>query len=207
MYLQQRLGISERRACRTIGQPRSTQRKPHRMRDDEAPLTAAIIQLASAYGRYGYRRVTALRRAAGWRVKRKRVQRIWQRECLKVPAKQSKRGRLWLNNGSCIRLRPQYPNHVWAYDFVAGRTVDGRPLKMLTVIDEFSRQCLAIPVARRLNADDVLATLTELFVEQEPGAFIRSDNELNKKARAGENHTSAMACASSNLGYARTHSA
>ena len=146
------------------------------MRDDEAPLTAAIIQLASAYGRYGYRRVTALLRAAGWRVNRKRVLRIWQREGLKVPAKQSKRGRLWLNDGSCIRLRPQYPNHVWAYDFVADRTVDGRPLKMLTVIDEFSRQCMAIPVARRLNSDDVLATLTELFVEHGPPAFIRSDN-------------------------------
>ena len=88
MHLQQRLGISERRACRAIGQPRSTQRKPHRMRDDEAPLTAAIIQLASAYGRYGYRRVTALLRAAGWRVNRKRVLRIWQREGLKIPANQ-----------------------------------------------------------------------------------------------------------------------
>jgi putative transposase len=147
----------------------------HRVRDDEAPLTAAIIQLASAYGRYGYRRVTALLRAAGWRVNCKRVQRIWQREGLKVPAQQSKRGRLWLNDGSCIRLRPQDPNQVWAYDFVADRTYDERPLKMLTVIDEFSRQCLAIPVARRLNSDDVLATLTELFIEHEPPAFIRSD--------------------------------
>ena len=172
MHLQQRLDISERRACRAIGQPRSTQRKPHRMRDDEAPLTTAIIQLASAYGRYGYRRVTALLRAAGWRVNRKRVLRIWQREGLKVPAKQSKRGRLWLNDGSCIRLRPQYPNHVWAYDFVADRTVDGRPLKMLTVIDEFSRQCLAIPVARRLNSDDVLATFDRALRENDgPPAF------------------------------------
>jgi transposase InsO family protein len=146
------------------------------VRDDEAPLTTAIIRLASAYGRYGYRRVTALLRAAGWRVNRKRVLRIWRREGLKVPAKQPKRGRLWLNDGSCIRLRPQYPNHVWAYDFVADRTVDGRPLKMLTIIDEFSRQCLAIPVARRLNSDDVLAALTDLFVEYGPPAFIRSDN-------------------------------
>ena len=201
MHLQQRLGISERRACRTIGQPRSTQRKPHRVRDDEAPLTTAIIQLASAYGRYGYRRVTALLRAAGWRVNRKRVQRIWQREGLKVPAKQSKRGRLWLNDGSCIRLRPQYPNHVWAYDFVADRTVDGRPLKMLTVIDEFSRQCLAIPGWPRLNADDVLATLTELFVEHGPPAFIRSDNGLSKKARAASEHTSAVARRASNSDY------
>jgi putative transposase len=176
VHLQQRLGISERRVCRTIGQPRSTQRKPHRVRDDEAPLTMAIIQLASAYGRYGYRHVAALLRAAGWRVNRKLVLRIWQREGLKVPAKQSKRVRLWLNEGSSIRLRPQYPNHVWAYDFVADRTYDGRALKMLTVIDEFSRQCLAFPVARRLNSDDVLATLTELFVDYGPPAFIRSDN-------------------------------
>ena len=125
VHLQQRLGISERRACRTVGQPRATQRKPHRVRDDEAPLTASIIQLASAYGRYGYRRITALLRAEGSRVNRKRVPRIWRREGLKVPAKQSKRGRLWLNDGSCIRLRPQYPNHVWAYDFVAGRITMG----------------------------------------------------------------------------------
>ena len=131
MHLQQRLGISERRACRTIGQPRSTQRKPQRVRDDEAPLTTAIIQLASTYGRYGYRRVTALLRIDGWQVNRKRVQRIWRREGLKVPAKQAKRGRLWLNDGSCIRLRPQYPNHVWAYDFVADRTGDGDHSKCL----------------------------------------------------------------------------
>ena len=176
VHLQQRLAISERRACRTIGQPRSTQRKPQLVRDDEAALTAAIIRLASEYGRYGYRRITALLRVEGWRVNAKRVQRIWRREGLKVPARQPKRGRLWLTDGSCIRLRPEYPHHVWAYDFVADRTVEGRPLKMLTVIDEFSRQCLAITVARRLNADDVLATLTELFVKHEPPAFIRSDN-------------------------------
>jgi putative transposase len=174
--VQETLEISQRRACRTLGQPRSTQRKPHQLRADEAALTVAIIRLASEYGRYGYRRVTALLRAEGWRVNAKRVQRIWRREGLKVPARQSKRGRLWLNDGSCIRLRPQYPHQVWAYDFVADRTVDGRPLKMLTIIDEFSRQCLAITVARRLNSDDVLATLTELFVKHGPPAFLRSDN-------------------------------
>jgi transposase InsO family protein len=176
VHLQQRLTISERRACRTLGQPRSTQRKAHLDRDDEAALSAAIIRLASAHGRYGYRRITALLRAEGWRVNAKRVQRIWRREGLKVPARQPKRRRLWFNDGSCIRLRPAYPHHVWAYDFVADRTVDGRPLKMLTVIDEFSRQCLAITVARRLKADDVLATLAELFVKHRPPAFIRSDN-------------------------------
>jgi putative transposase len=171
------------------------------VRNDEAALSAAIIRLASEYGRYGYRRITALLRAAGWRVNAKRVQRIWRREGLKVPARQPKRGRLWLNDGSCIHLRPEYPHHVWAYDFVADRTIEGRPLKMLTVVDEFSRQCLAITVARRINADDVLTTLTELFMKHGPPAFIRSDNELSKKARAGESDTSAMARGASNWGY------
>jgi len=146
------------------------------VRNDEAVPSTAIVKLASEYGRYGYRRVTELLRAEGWRVNAKRVQRIWRREGLKVPPRQPKRGRLWLNHGSCIRLRPQYPNHVWAYDFVADRTHDGRLFRMLTVIDEFSRRCLAIVVARRLNSDDVLASLTELFIEHGPPDFMRSDN-------------------------------
>src|SRR6201992_3682455 len=178
------LSISERRACRALGQHRSTQRKIPTTPGDEVALTADIIELARQYGRYGYRRITALLRRAGWPVNKKRVERIWRCEGLKVPAKQPKRGRLWLNDGSCIRLRPERPNHVWSYDFVADRTVDGRPLKMLTLIDEFSRECLAIPVARRLNSDDVLASLTELFVEHGPPAFIRSDNVLRRKSIA-----------------------
>ncbi len=104
--------------CRVIGQPRSTQRYRRVGADDEAALTEAIVRLASEYGRYGYRRVTALLRGEGWQVNHKRVERIWRREGLKVPVKQPKRGRLWLNDGSCIRLRPSWPNHVWAYDFV-----------------------------------------------------------------------------------------
>jgi hypothetical protein len=107
------LGVSERRACRTFGQPRSTQRRMRRVREDEAALTEAIVALAAEYGRYGYRRITAMLRADGWRVNAKRVQRIWRREGLKVPKKQPKRGRLWLNDGSCIRLRPCWPGHVW----------------------------------------------------------------------------------------------
>ena len=134
-HLQAELGISERRACAVAGQHRSTQRKRPRGRDDEEALTAAIIRLASQYGRYGYRRITALLRTEGWHVNAKRVQRIWRREGLKVPQKQPKRGRLWLNDGSCIRLRPCWPNHVWSYDFVMDRTHDGRKFRMLTVID------------------------------------------------------------------------
>lgn len=170
------LGCSERRACEVLGQHRSTQRKPKAIRDDEAALTADIIRLASKYGRYGYRRVTALLRREGWIVNFKRVERIWRREGLKVPQKQPKRGRLWFNDGSCVRLRPQHKGHVWSYDFVADRTHDGRAFRILTVIDEYTRECLAIHVQRKLKRDDVLTVLTELFTRRGPPQYIRSDN-------------------------------
>ena len=134
------------------------------------------MRLARAYGRYGYRRITALLRGEGWRVNHKRVERIWRRGGLKVPSKQLKRARLWLNDGSCIRLRPCWPRHVWSYDFVVTRTHDGRRIRMLTVIDEYTRECLAIEVARQLRADDVLQVLTDLFVVHGPPDHIRSDN-------------------------------
>ena len=126
-------------------------------------------------------------RTDGWNVSYKRVYRIWRREGLKVPAKQPKRGRLWLNDGSCIRLRPESPNHVWSYDFVQDRTQDGRPFRMLTVIDEFTRRCLAIVVARRLRSDDVLQCLSDLFVEHGPPEHIRSDNGPEFTAHAVRN--------------------
>ena len=168
--------ISERRACAVLGHHRSTQRKLARGRDDEAALTADIIELARTYGRYGYRRITALLRHAGWAVNAKRVQRIWRQEGLKVPQKQPKRGRLWLNDGSCVRLRAQRANHVWSYDFVEDRTHDGRKFRMLCVIDEFTREALAIRVKRRLNSTDVLETLADLMILRGPPAYIRSDN-------------------------------
>ncbi len=174
--MRSKLRVSERRACKVIGQPRSTQRRQPVVRNDEAGLTAAIIRLARQYGRYGYRRITALLRREGWRVNAKRVQRIWRREGLKVPRKQPKRSRLWLNDGSCIRLRPQWKNHVWSYDFVEDRTHDNRKIRMLTIIDEFTRESLAILVARYLRSDDVLDKLAELFVERGPPDYIRSDN-------------------------------
>ena len=142
-----------------------------------------IIRLASKYGRYGYRRITALLKREGFRVNHKRVERIWREESLKVPKKQPKRGRLWLNDGSCVRLRPTHRNHVWSYDFVADRTHDGRSIKMLTVIDEYSRECLAIVVERRLQSDDVLSCITELFVKHGPPEHIRSDNGSEFSAR------------------------
>lgn len=151
--MQEQLGISERRACNVLGQHRSVQRHPAK-REDEALLREEIIKLASQYGRYGYRRITALLKEANWEVNPKRVERIWRQEGLKVPAKQPKRGRLWLNDGSCLRFRPEHPNHVWAYDFVQDRSHDGKSFRMLTIIDEYSRECLAIVVARRLNSDE-----------------------------------------------------
>jgi putative transposase len=170
------LSVSERQACDVLGQHRSTQRKRPTTPDDEAALTADIVELARQYGRYGYRRVTALLRVSGWSVNHKRVERIWRQEGLKVPSKQPKRGRLWLSDGSCIRLRPERPNHVWSYDFVEDRTHDGRKYRMLNVLDEFTRECLAIRVRRRLNATDVIDVLTNLFLLHGIPAHVRSDN-------------------------------
>jgi putative transposase len=175
-HVRAELGLSERRVCRVLGQHRSTQRKIPTTPDDEAALTADIIALATQYGRYGYRRITALLREAGWRVNRKRVERIWRQEGLKVPHKQPKKGRLWLNDGSCIRLRPEYPNHVWSYDFVEDRTHDGRKFRMLNIIDEFTRECLAIRVSRKLKAVDVIDVLSDLFILRGVPGHIRSDN-------------------------------
>jgi putative transposase len=169
-------GVSERMACRVLGQHRSTQRKIPTTPEDEAALTADIVALAIQYGRYGYRRITAMLRAAGWVVNLKRVERIWRREGLKVPAKQPKKGRLWLNDGSCIRLRPDHPNHVWSYDFVEARTHDGRKVRMLNVLDEFTRECLAIRVARKLKGADVIDVLSDLFILRGVPGHIRSDN-------------------------------
>ena len=139
-------------------------------------MRSEIIGLALKYGRYGYRRITALLQQDGWRVNHKRVERIWREEGLKVPKRQTKRGRLWLNDGSCVRLRPTHRNHVWFYDFVADRTHDSRPIKMLTVIDEYSRECLAIVTERNLKSDDVLDCLTEMFIRHGAPEYIRSDN-------------------------------
>jgi putative transposase len=178
------LAVSERRACRTLGQHRSTQRKLPRERADEDALTRTIIALASQYGRYGYRRIHWLLEQQGWHVSLKRVKRIWRREGLKVPQKQPKRGRLWLNDGSCIRLRPAHRNHVWSYDFVQDRTHDGKVFRILTVIDEYTRECLATCVKRKLNSQDLLHVLSRLFVRHGPPEHIRSDNGPEFVAKA-----------------------
>ena len=191
-HVRAELGLSERRVCRVLGQHRSTQRKIPTSSDDEAALAADIIALALQYGRYGYRRITALLREAGWRVNKKRVERIWRQEGLKVPQKQPKRGRLWLNDGSCIRLRPEHPNHVWSYDFVEDRTHDGRKFRMLNLIDEFTRECLAIRVSRKLKAVDVIDVLSDLFILRGVPAHIRSDNGPEFVAKAVRDWVSAV---------------
>jgi len=182
--VRRKLKVSERRACRILRQPRSTHRHRPRVADDEEALRARIVAIASEYGRYGYRRVTAMLRQEGWRVNHKRVERIWKLEGLKVPQKQPKRARLWDHDGSCIRLRPEHKDHVWAYDFVLTRTHDGRALRLLTIVDEYTRECLMIRVARRLNSESVLECLTSLFVYRGLPRYIRSDNGSEFTARA-----------------------
>ena len=168
--------VSERKVCRVLGQPRSTQRRTPQVPDDEPRLVKRTVELATQYGRYGYRLITGMLRQEGWKVNHKRIERLWRREGLKVPQKQPKRRRLWLNDGSCVRLRPAYRDHVWSYDFVQDRTSDGRAFRMLTLIDEYSRECLAIDVARKRTSEHVLERLSDLFVRRGVPEYIRSDN-------------------------------
>jgi len=159
-----------------LGQARSTQRRRFKAGDDELRLVSRMVELADQYGRYGYRRITPMLREEGFRVNHKRVERWWRREGLKVPQRQPKRRRLWLNDGSCIRLRPCWKDHVSSYDFMHSRTRDGRAFRLLTLIDEYSRECLSIDVGRKLNSQHVLDRLSELFVSRGTPDYIRSDN-------------------------------
>jgi transposase InsO family protein len=180
----QKLKVSQRRACQAIGQARATQMRKLSPPSDEKRLTEDIVTLATKYGRYGYRRITALLRQEGWQVNHKRVERIWRREGLKVPKKQPKRGRLWLNDGSCTRLRPQHKDHVWSYDFMVERTGSGRAFRILNIIDESTRECLRIKVNRKISSQDVIDELFNLFVFRGIPEHIRSDNGPEFTARA-----------------------
>ncbi len=185
--VRERLGaerVSERRACQVLGQARSTQRRERHIPDDEARLVAEMVELATHYGRYGYRRITAMLRWEGWKVNHKRVERLWRQEGLKVPSRQPKRRRLWLHDGSCVRLRAAHKDHVWSYDFVHERTHDGRAFRLLTLLDEYTRECLAIEVQRQMNHQDVLDRLAELFVDRGVPEYIRSDNGSEFTAQA-----------------------
>jgi putative transposase len=176
-----------------LGQHRSTQRRNPTGPDDEERLTADLVELARQYGRYGYRKIAALlRTTAGWVVNDKRVERIWRREGLKVPAKQPKRSRLWLADGSCLRLRAERPNHVWSYDFVEDRTHEGRKYRMLNIIDEFTHECLAIRIDRKLKSVDVIDVLSDLFILRGVPERLRSDNGPEFVAKAVQDWIAAV---------------
>lgn len=161
--MMQRLEVSERKACLVLGLNRTTKRYKAKKSDDETVVREAIVRLASKYGRYGYRRIAAMLKSEGWKVNHKRVERIWREEGLRVPKKQKKRGRIYLKNGSCIRLKPLYQNHVWSYDCVEDRLANGRKIKCLTVIDEFTRESLAIRVERTINSKHVWIQFRNCF--------------------------------------------
>ena len=185
LQVSHKLAVSERRACKVLEQARATQRRSLSPPSDEKQLTDDIVALATRYGRYGYRRITALlNNEQGWSVNHKRVERIWRGEGLKVPKKQPKRRRLWLNDGSCIRLRPQHQDHVWSYDFMIDRTANGRAFKILNIIDEYTRECLVMLVARKIKNQDVIDLLFNLFIFRGIPEHIRSDNGPEFTAKA-----------------------
>lgn len=173
---QEKYGISQRRACRAVKISQRVARYEPVKRSDEDILRQRITELACNYGRYGYRRITALLRAEGYFVNHKRVERIWREEGLKVPQKQPKRRRLWLNDGSCIRLRAEHVNHVWSYDFVEDRLSNGRKVRWLNIIDEYTRECLASLPRRSWKHQNIIEVLSGLFLTKGCPSYIRSDN-------------------------------
>jgi transposase InsO family protein len=181
--VQTMMDVSERRVCRVLGQPRSTQRYQKRVAEDEEILSARMVALASEYGRYGYRRITAMLRGEGWQVNHKRVERMWRREGLKVPAIPPYRGRLGLQDGSIVRLRAKVPKHVWRYDFMEDRTHNGVKFRILNIIVEFTRECLAVRVERSLTHQTVIEVLMKLFCERGVPFHIRTDNSSEFTAK------------------------
>lgn len=174
--MQQRLGISQRRACRVLGQPRPTQRYQPRRRDDEGKLIQRILELVRRHPRYGYRRIGQLLVGEGWRVNRKRIWRLWRQQGLKVPQKRRKKRRLGHSANGIMRRRAEHKDHVWTWDFIFDCTSNGRSLKWLSLIDEFTRECLALEVGRRITAQDVVDVLIGLMHQRGVPRHIRSDN-------------------------------
>jgi transposase InsO family protein len=175
-HLRHTFGVSERRACRVLGQPRSTQRRVPVARADEGRLVKRMLELARAHPRFGYRRVAALLRREGWRVNRKRVYRLWRQQGLRVPQRRRKKRRLGHGGNGCARRRPRGVGDVWAWDFIHDRTEDGRPLKWLSVVDEYTRECVVLEVRRSLTAAAVVEVLRAAAGERGWPAHIRSDN-------------------------------
>ena len=174
--IKEQMNVSERRACKVIGQSRMTQRYKTTQPDKDKALTADILTLAARHKRYGYRMITAKLRQDGWVVNHKRVQRIWQKEGFQVPYRRKSKKAMGSSANSCSVKKAEYPNHVWTYDFVSDQTEDGRKLRLLTVLDEFTRESLAIEVARSMPAGDVISVLDYLFMLRGVPKLIRSDN-------------------------------
>lgn len=174
--MREKTSVSERRACRVVEQVRSTQRYQARTRDDEGRLIAAILGLVGRHPRYGYRRIWALLRAGGWRVNRKRVHRLWRKQGLKVPSRQRKKRRVGVSDNGVVRRKAQGKDDVWAWDFVFDRTENGGSLKWLSIVDEYTRESLALEVGRTMNSVNVVNTLIELAQVRGMPRHIRSDN-------------------------------
>ncbi len=170
------LNISERRACKVLDQPRSTQRRRPVTAEKDRVLVERMRELSGQYPRYGYRRVWASLRREGWRVNRKRVQRLWQQAGLRVRTVQARRRRVGSGGNSCVVRRSEYPNHVWSYDFLMDQTEDGRRLKLMPVVDEYTRECLSIEVDRSITSKEVAQVLWRLMEERGEPGYIRSDN-------------------------------
>ena len=173
--MRQKLGCSERHTCKTVGIARSTQNYKTARQDDDS-LRLALIRLAKAFGRYGYRKIAQLLRIEGWKVNHKKVERLWREEGLQLPKRHKKKKRLYHKDSSIIRLRPKHPNHIWSIDFVHDRLSNGRPYKMLTVLDEYTREAMCVAVKSRMGNAEVLEALYPLFLKYGRPEFIRSDN-------------------------------
>jgi len=172
----QRLNTSERRTCKTVGMPRSSQRYLNRPKDNEDRLRLALIRLAKQYGRYGYRKITKLLQIEGWKVNYKKIEKLWREEGLQQPKRHKKKKRLYHKDSSVIRLRPKYENHIWSIDFVHDRLSNGSSYKMLTVLDEYTREALCVAVKPKMGNAEVLEALYPLFLCHGKPEFIRSDN-------------------------------
>jgi putative transposase len=183
-HLQEAFGVSQRRACRLLGQPRATQRQTPKTSAEEERLVRRMLELVRRHPRFGYRRIGVLLRREGWRVNRKRVYRLWRQQGLKVPRKQRKKRRLGHSGNSCVRRPAEHKDHVWSWDFLHDRTSDGRPLKWFTLVDEYTRECLALEVERRMTAQTVGAVLTAVVETRGAPAHIRSDNGSEFIAKA-----------------------
>ena len=176
MRVQRQLGVSQRRVCRVLGQPRTTQRYRFQPDQEEQRLEKRLLELVRRHPRYGYRRMTVLLQREGWRINRKRVHRLWRRLGLRVPKKARKKRHLGHSGNSCVRRRAEHKDHVWTWDFVFDRTRNGRSLKWFSVVDEYTRECLVLEVDRRLTSREVIEALTDLMVVRGVPKHIRSDN-------------------------------